>query len=198
VALIGCIATYNDIDLLPGAIKTLVDMDRVIVVDGAAGSGKTEGASTDGTVEYLTQLAADDARVAFVPTDGPWPDKMAQRSAYLLGEAGDWYFVLEPFERAYGLSEVKLFLTSATADVFSIQQYPQPWAEQPVMVQRLFRHLPGIRYEGTPDRVVCDAKVLVGPARPGSLLTDQDPLIAPRIVSVMHKRLRAERTSLMR
>lgn len=195
--LIGCVSTHNDMDLLPGCLKGLADMDRVIVVDGTVGAGTKSAASTDGAVEYLTRLAAEDPRVTFVAAAEPWANKIAQRNAYLLGQEGDWYFVLEPFERCYGMSEVKGFLARATVDVFSIQQFPQPWANEPVLVQRLFKHLPGIRYAETPDRVVCDEKVLVDPSKPASLLTDQDPLIAPRVVSVMHKRLKGERTPLL-
>lgn len=194
--LIGCVATHNDIDLLPGCIKSLADMDRIIVVDGAtAGEPGDECASTDGTAEYLTKLGEEDKRVAFIPCRERWADKIAKRNRYLVGMNGDWYFMLEAFERAYGVSEIKWFVGNREIDVYSIQYFPQPWAEEPILVQRLFRHMPGIRYEGTSDRVVCDEKVLVDPATPAAYLTDQDPLIAPRIVSVIHKRLKAKSAS---
>lgn len=195
VSLIGCVAAYNDMDLLPGCIKSLGDMDRIIVVDGATAGESEEGPSTDGMVGFLEKVAKEDARVTFVPCEHPWPDLVAKRNQYLIGTAGDWYLVVEPFERAYGVSELKWFLTDARTDVFSLQQFPQPWAEQPVLVQRLFKHLPGIRYEGSPERVVCEEEVLADPGKSVPYVTDQDQVIAPRIVSVMHKRLRAKQQS---
>ncbi len=191
--LVGCIATYNDIDLLEGAIKSLADMERLIIVDGAVGDEAEEGPSDDGTFEYLLNLADEDTRLTFIEsTKEPWPDMIAKRNQYLLGKEGDWYFILEPFERAYGLSELKWFLPNAEQEVFSIQYLPQPWAEEPVLVPRLFRHLPGLRYELTPDRVVTDEKVVVDRAKSVPYLTDQDPLISPRILSVLHKRLKTK------
>ncbi len=191
--LIGCISTYDDMDLLPGAVKTLGDMQRLIIVDGAVGGEAEEGPSGDGTVEYLAKLAEEDDRVTIVEsTKEPWPDDIAKRNQYLLGQEGDWYFVLEPFERAYGLSELKWFLPNAPQDVFSIQYLPQPWIEEPALAQRLFRHLPGIKYDLTPERVVAGEKVIVDPAQKVAFLTDQDPLISPRIVSVLHKRLKTQ------
>lgn len=190
--MIGCVATYDDIDLLPGCIDSLRDMDKIVVVDGAIAGEADDGPSTDGTLDYLKKLAAEDRRVELVQCEKPWPSLIEKRNAYLVGGDGDWYFVLEAFERAYGLSELKWFLDQATSDVFSVQHLAQPWAEQPVLVQRLFKHLTGIHYEGAPDRVVCGEKALVDPAQPAAYLTDQDPLISPRIVSVMHKRLRAK------
>ncbi|RJQ50767.1 MAG: glycosyltransferase family 2 protein [Actinobacteria bacterium] len=193
-------AVYNDMDLLPGAVKSLKDLDRIVIVDGAVGSEAEEGPSTDGTIEYVMKLADEDDRVTVVESGAkPWEDKIAKRNQYLLGHEGDWYFVLEPFERAYGLSELKWFLPQAEPDVFSIQYLPQPWAEEPLLLQRLFRHLPGMKYEGTPDKVVAGEKVIVDPSQSVAYLTDQDPLISPRIVSVMHKRLkgRQQRQSLL-
>jgi len=188
-------SVYNDADLIAGAIKTLDDMDRIVVVDGATADEDGDGPSADGTVEYVKQLAAGDKRVTLVESKEPWPDKVAKRNQYLVGQEGDWYFVIEPFERAYGISELKVFLARATGDHFGLPLLPQPWAEQSVLARRVFKHVPGVRYEGDPERVVSDEKVIVEPAEPGPYLTDQDPMIAPRLVSVMHKRLKDKSAS---
>lgn len=189
--LIACIAVYNDNDLIAGAIKSLADMDRIIIVDGATAGEAEDGPSTDGTFEYLTELAAKDKRVTVIPCEEPWADKIAKRNAYLVGAEGDWYFAIEAFERVYGASELKSFLDRATgADAFGLPLMPQPWAEQPIVARRLFKHLRGVRYEGSPDRVVCDEKTLIEPGESGPYLTDEDQMIAPRIVSVLHKRLK--------
>ncbi len=193
--LIACMSVYNDADLIAGAAKTLADVDRIVIVDGATEGEDGDGPSTDGTVEYLRQLAAEDERVTFIECGQPWPDKIAKRNQYLVGAEGDWYFVIEPFERAYGISELKTFLERATGDHFGLPLLPQPWAEQSVLARRVFKHVPGVRYEGGPERVVCDEKVLIEPTEPGPYLTDQDPMIAPRLVSVIHKRLKDKSAS---
>ena len=100
--LIGCVCTYNEAALIEGAIKSLwaFGCQRVIVVDGQM-DGYDPGApyySTDNTRQLAAALSAEIVQ----PPARPWHDEIEQRNAYLVGEPGDWYMVLDADERVTG------------------------------------------------------------------------------------------------
>ena len=109
--LIGCVATYNEADLVAEAINSLwrIGCDRVIVVDGAWGAfdDGNHYLSMDGTRDIAL---AHSAEVIEAP-DRRWHDQPEARSQYLVGEPGDWYIVCDADERCQG------WLPDLTGDV---------------------------------------------------------------------------------
>jgi hypothetical protein len=113
--LIGCVATYNEADLVAEAINSLwrIGCDRVIVVDGAWGKfdDGNHYVSTDGTQDVARLLGAE-----VIEAPGRrWHDQPEARSLYLVGEPGDWYIVCDADERCQGwlpdlTSEVEAYL----------------------------------------------------------------------------------------
>lgn len=107
--IIAGVIVYNEERMLPGCLASVEDqVDRMIVVDGAyARFPHPEGhpESTDRTRAIAVAFGAE-----WVPcpstrsgctTDG-WATQMEKRTAYLIGEEGDWYLLIDADERLVG------------------------------------------------------------------------------------------------
>ncbi len=159
--LICALSVYNEREMLPACLKRLDEADAICLVDGAfAGFPHEVPCSTDGTLEYLDELAASDERITVLRTETAWPDEMVKRSRYLIGEEGDWYLVVDADERVYSLGELREVLVRSEKDSLCAPYYFRPQIDIPVPIPRVFKHRPGIHYEGNDARVVCDEKKL--------------------------------------
>lgn len=95
--MIACVIAYNEEDLLPGCLDSLQGkVSRIVVVDGRYKDFPGEGGpSTDGTRD----IALSYDNVSFIPSpDGAWVNEITKRNAYLVGNEGDWYFVIDADE----------------------------------------------------------------------------------------------------
>lgn len=158
--IIACVNIFNDLEVLPQCLESIADVDEICVVDGAYAAFEHETpCSTDGTLEYVRELAQRDPRIRLVTRDGPWPDEATKRSAYFTGTDGDWYLVVDADERLTttertggAVERLRDHLRSCTLDAHwltrlepdgELQSYP-----------RLFRHRDGIRTEAAHWNVV--------------------------------------------
>lgn len=145
MSLIGVLIAYQEETLLPGCLASIVDVvDRIIVVDGAYQQfPHPEGVpqSTDATREIARCYGAEWIDCP----DGGWPDQMTKRSAYLVGEDGDWYLHLDADERLKG--ELPLLEALTPGQTYGLRVmwasgYFVPWAA------RLFQHRGRMEYRG--------------------------------------------------
>lgn len=98
--LIGCVAAYEEEALLPGCLQSLGrQVERLVVVDGAYADFPHEAPwSRDATRAIAEAFGAE-----WIGCGGlAWRDEVEKRNAYLVGEAGDWYVVLDADERMVG------------------------------------------------------------------------------------------------
>lgn len=103
--LIACVIAYNEEQMLPGCLATVArQADRIIVVDGRYemfpdfSHENEDGRSSDATVAIARAFGAE----VIMPPGRPWRTQMEKRSAYLLGDEGDWYFRIDADERLQG------------------------------------------------------------------------------------------------
>jgi glycosyltransferase involved in cell wall biosynthesis len=94
--LIACIIAYNEAELLPDCLESIIGkVDRIVVVDGRIAAFPGDGhLSTDGTVNIARKCGAE----VILPTR-PWHDEMEMRSQFLVGNEGDWYLIIDADER---------------------------------------------------------------------------------------------------
>jgi len=114
--LYGCMIAYNEESLIGGALRSLENkVDEIIVVDGRIDEFPGYGSiSTDTTADIAQEYGA---RV--IQDYDPYPTEQAMRSQYLVGEPGDWYFVLDADE----VLMTKLpALDTLTAPVYRIRE----------------------------------------------------------------------------
>jgi len=129
--------TYNDWPLVKRAVESLIDkVDAIIAVDGrySAFPGDTQY-STDGTLEYLGSLN----KVSLVLS--PPLTEVEKRNLYLVGSGGDWYLHLDADEELVGS------FTLPDTDI-GIMELHRSYPIRIIQRARLFRHVPGIHYEG--------------------------------------------------
>lgn len=187
--LIAAISAWNERELLPGCIASVQAADRIVVVDGAfADYPHEEASSTDGTLEWLREVARGDPRIEVITREGPWESEMAKRSAYLVGRPGDFYVVVDADERLFCGDELKGLLAGAQADSYVIPLFDRPSDPAPIPAGRVFRHLDGIRYETGDGRVVARDRVLVDSDRAEAVIPWREGVPGPRIVHLQHKR----------
>jgi len=101
--IIACVIAYNEERMLPGCLESVRDqVDRMVVVDGAYARfphpvGHPE--STDRTREIAWCFGVE---IIPLPAGRAWEDQVEKRNAYLVGEAGDWYLMVDADERLVG------------------------------------------------------------------------------------------------
>ncbi|MHB0976806.1 MAG: glycosyltransferase family 2 protein [Candidatus Aquicultorales bacterium] len=162
--LIACVSCFNDDNLLPGCIETLGGFDEIVLVDGAyAGYPHTVPWSTDGTLEWIRELQGRDQRIRLIECEKAWKDEIEKRSAYFVGETGDWYFQIDADERLVSSEEtpvenLKRYLETYPFDSLLVDVETRPSTVSLERYARIFRHLPGMRYEMTHFFVVADEK----------------------------------------
>jgi hypothetical protein len=138
--LYGVLITYNDWPFIQRAVESIYNrVDRIIAVDGRFKDFPLIGDSdfsTDGTREYL--LSLEKVQLACVSGVG----EIEKRNFYLVGDVGDWYLHLDADEEWKGL-------VKPPKDADMLIHWLQ--REKPIQHMkrvRLFRHVPGLHYEG--------------------------------------------------
>jgi hypothetical protein len=144
-SLIAAVIAYNEERMLPGCLQSVRDVvDRIVVVDGAYEHfPHPDGifASTDST-----HAIADCYGAEWIPCpeDG-WPTQVEKRSAYLVGEEGDWYLHIDADERFKGelppIGELEDGRSYRMSVVWAEGSFT-PWAV------RLFQHQDQMEYRG--------------------------------------------------
>lgn len=104
--IIACIIAFNEERMLPGCLESIQgQVDRVVVVDGAyALFPHVEPCSTDATREIAWCYGAEWIDCPDDDEGYPraWHTQMEKRSAYFVGQEGDWYFYIDADERLVG------------------------------------------------------------------------------------------------
>ncbi len=165
--IVACISFYNDLDLLPGCIESLSGMDEIILVDGAYADFPHEVPwSTDGSLEWIKELQKSDSRIRLLECERAWADEAEKRSAYFLGQEGDWYLVIDADERLESdgedtIRDLKLYLAAYPLDYLMLDIISVPATPVIERYGRIFRHLPGLRYEITHSNLVADGRMLL-------------------------------------
>jgi len=156
--IIACIIAYNEEEMLPGCLESIKDqVDRIVVVDGAYKLFPHDVPwSTDATREIAWCYGAEWIPCPPGPPDGqrrPWETQVEKRTAYLIGEEGDWYFHIDADERLMGtLPEPE----DGKHYAFRIQtrDLRDAW------VPRLWQHRGFMRYEGSHNAVWSDDRLV--------------------------------------
>lgn len=164
--ILACVNVYNEERMLPGCLDSIADqVDRIVVVDGRYAQFPGQGAvSTDSTVAIAEAFGAE---VIGPPGGQPWPSQMAKRSAYLVGDEGDWYLRIDADERLVG--DLPAELQDGVSYALRVR-----WLDEPTQswLPCLFQHRGLMRYRGahcalwSDDRLisrVCEAARLRRP-----------------------------------
>jgi len=183
--IVACVNVFNDLKVLPDCIASLKDVDEIVIVDGAYAAIEHDVPySTDGTLEYVKDLAAHDERIRIVECTRAWADEPTKRSAYFIGADGDWYLQIDADERleaagsdgrpetagdeqlenqgGSGSGPVALLrdhLTSCLLDVHSLPRYDLDTTTSRYF-PRLFRHRDGIHYDAAHWNVVVEDRTV--------------------------------------
>jgi len=155
--------------MLAGCLESLAgQVDRVVVVDGAYAQFP-HGApfSTDATEEIVRCYGADWVPCPRDGDDGhprAWETQMEKRSAYLVGDVGDWYFRIDADERLVGNLPAEDELEDGVTYAMRVRwagQSMRPWTTC------LFQHRGRMRYEGAHCALWSDDQLIsrVGEAR---------------------------------
>ena len=154
---IGVIAAFQEEAMLPGCLESLQgQVSRVVVVDGAyAHFPCEEPCSTDATREIALAYGAEwiDAPEDEEGYPVAWADQVAKRSAYLVGDEGDWYFHIDADERVVGCLPVPEDGQHYVFQIFTREMH-NSW------VPRLWQHRGWMRYEGSHNAVWSDDRLI--------------------------------------
>lgn len=165
--IIACVNVFNDLAVLPECLKSIESVDKVCIVDGAyALFDHDKPYSTDGTLDYVRELAERDPRIELIECEEPWKDEATKRSAYFVGRDGDWYLQIDADERlitpeyVYGaVDALRAHLQSCLLDVHFLPIL-DPQTRTRMLLPRLFRHRNGIRYDAAHWNVVVGERML--------------------------------------
>jgi len=137
-------SVYNENVFIRQALPGILELcHRVIVVDGSYKGFPTEGLSTDGTLEYLEDIAAADDRLEVIRAHGL--DENDKRSLYLKGQIGDWYFMLDADEEITEIAEIQKVLNHTDASTVRVS-LTRPYDGLTYAVPRFFKHVVGMSY----------------------------------------------------
>ncbi|MCL4498715.1 MAG: hypothetical protein M1335_00505, partial [Chloroflexi bacterium] len=162
--IVACVSFYNDMKLLPGCMETLDGVDEIVLIDGAyAGFPHEVPWSTDGSLEWIKELQRVDPRIRLIECERAWEDEVKKRSAYFAGGDGDWCLVIDSDERLVGneanhMERLKEYLAVYPFDCVLLDVETRPSTTPMERYARIYRHLPGLRYETTHFNVVADGK----------------------------------------
>lgn len=125
--IIGVMCAYEEAAVVGEALASLraAGCERLVVVDGAWRHFERYGdgpGSTDGTQEMARLQGAE---VIEAPARG-WVDQVTARNAYLVGEPGDWYVILDADERMAGVLPGTLDVAPECAYLVTIRTAGEP------------------------------------------------------------------------
>jgi glycosyltransferase involved in cell wall biosynthesis len=177
MSLIACIIAYNEERLLPDCLASLKGrVDRIVVVDGRIKHFPGAGhASTDATVQIASEYGAE-----VIEGVGLWDTEAEKRSAYFVGNEGDWYFMLDADERLMTPLPDELPGSAYSVRVWWSDGGGCQWRP------RLFRHTGKMEYRQLHDGLFSDG-VLVS-----------NPRTVPKIQSVWLLHVQNKRTAARR
>lgn len=178
MSLIACVNAYNEERMLPGCLESVAGVaDRIVVVDGAYQHFPHTGvsSSTDATRQIAKCYGAE---WVACPKAG-WATQMVKRTAYLMGEAGDWYLVIDADERLEGhLPNLSMLdpLTSYKLRVVWADASMRPWAV------RLFPHQPDMCYRGAHCALFAGDRLI-------SRIPDAEPILSAYLLHLKDLRI---------
>lgn len=161
--LIAVVNVYNGVKTIRGVIERVLPyVDKVLVFDGVYGDFPHENnsiASTDGTLNIISDLTKKSDKVQLVPAK-PYKDQIAKRSEMLkYGRPGDYYLPLDADhwvahpeklrEPVRDRVDVGWFWTTSNL-------YPERYK-----TARIFRHIPGMHYAGRHHWIFAGDKSLI-------------------------------------
>lgn len=155
--IISCTIVFNEEKMLPGCLESIRGkVDRMIIVDGAYTLFPHEVPwSTDATLDIAWCYGAE---IIECPRDAEgnrraWHTQVEKRSAYFVGEGGDWYFHIDADERLVGeLPEPR----DGEHYAFRILNRHGRATRTP----RLWQHRGFMRYEGSHNAVWSDNELV--------------------------------------
>jgi hypothetical protein len=145
--IIGCLIYYNEIQFLQDWHDHLAPhVDKIIAIDGRiTGFPHKEGDtaySTDGGVALLSASPKVDNFVTSIE----WPSEQAKRSAYLVGQPGDWYFVVDADEMLMNGDDLYDAIDSLEGTPHDFAQIRVVGYGAARLAGRVFRHQAGLKY----------------------------------------------------
>ncbi len=156
--LIACIIAYNEQELLPQCLDSIVGkVDKIVLVDGRIAAFPGIGASsTDNTIEIARSYGAQ-----VITTDTPYPCEAAMRSQYLVGDPGDWYLLIDADEKCMtALPSVADLPDGVNAYAVHIRMIGAPTQ---VWRPRLFRHTGRMEYRQIHDALFSNGTLISRP-----------------------------------
>ena len=155
--IIACVIAFDEEQMLAGCLESIQgQVDRIVVVDGAYKLFPHEVPwSTDATREIAWCYGAE---VIPCPQDAngqsrAWETQVEKRTAYLVGEEGDWYFHIDADERLVG-ELPKPEDGKHYAFRIHTRDLRDTW------VPRLWQHRGFMRYEGSHNAVWSDDRLI--------------------------------------
>lgn len=148
--LIGCVIAYNEEMLLPSCLDSVRPwVDELVVVEGRiAEMPGTTSCSTD-----RTRLIAQGCSDRVIWNSHPWKTEQEMRNQYLIGNDGDWYFVIDadevlltPLPRPEQLPDIPALQVRLTMMGTDAVTWPQ----------RLFQHRGEMEYRELHDALYSD------------------------------------------
>jgi hypothetical protein len=156
--LIACIIAYNEEQLLPQCLTSIVNkVDRIILVEGRIATFPgNEVKSTDRTIEIACDYGCE-----VIMQSKPYINEAAMRSQYLVGNPGDWYLMIDADEKCMtDLPNIGDFPTGINAYAINVKMIGSPTQ---VFRPRLFRHIGDMEYREIHDALFSDGKLVSRP-----------------------------------
>jgi len=146
--LIACYNVFNEAKHLPQSVKSVYDhVGKIVFVDGRYKGFYDDKpiASTDGMLQWIKAKKNDpDGKFHLIKAPKkPWKNQAVKRSAYLIGEVGDTYLVIDGHEIVTEWRPINLLM-----DEIGFARIDLPEEEPAVSVKapRLFAHKEGLKY----------------------------------------------------
>lgn len=157
--LIACLIAYNEADLLPGCLDSLVGKaDRIILVDGRIATFPGDGVgSDDSTVDIAKSYG-----IEVIQSDKAWPDEITMRNQYLKGKDGDWYFMIDADETLLTPLPYPDDLP-ANAMAYKVELRMLHSYNEVICPVRLFRHVGHMEYRDVHHALYSDGMLVSHP-----------------------------------
>lgn len=161
--LIACVVAYNEGRMLPGCLESVLThggFERMVVVDGAYSAYPHEAPFSTDATEAIARVYGAEWIGCRLGDDGQpraWYDEVEKRSAYLVGQDGDWYVVLDADERLQG--RLPNF-----EDGQSYALLVKDWMALTSWCYRVFQHRGWMRYEGAHTALWSDDRLVTSRA----------------------------------
>jgi len=157
MTIIAVVIVFNEERLLPGCLESVHErVERMVVVDGAYEHFPHEMPwSTDATREIAWCYGAEWIPCP-VDVDGApraWHTQVEKRTAYLVGEEGDWYLHVDADERLIGELPERL-----DGEHYAFQVHTRDM--RLTWVPRLWQHRGRMRYEGAHNALWTDERLM--------------------------------------